>query len=181
MAMPDFTPVTELPGSLLNAQQRARMVQRYALAAQLAKGQRVLEVACGAGIGLGIVQQSATQLVGCDLTYRVLAVAQGHYGARLPLAGADAQSLPFAAASFDLLLSFEAVYYLPDLDAFLNEARRVLAATGKLLIGTSNPDWPHFVPGALSVYYPNIPELTARLQQTGFGQIQAWGSLLIMA
>lgn len=175
--MPDFTAVTELPASQLNAQQMARIRQRYQLAAGLAAGKRVLDVACGAGIGLGLVERSAASLVGCDLTYGVLATAQRHYRHRALLAGADAQQLPFASAVFDLVLSFEAIYYLPQPAHFLAEARRVLAPAGHLLIGSSNPDWPPFVPGRLSVHYPNLVELTTQLSETGFGRVEAWGAL----
>ncbi|MCL4859551.1 MAG: methyltransferase domain-containing protein [Caldilineaceae bacterium] len=175
--MRDFTAVTELPASQLNAQQMARIRQRYQLAAGLAGGKRVLDVACGAGIGLGLLERSAASLVGCDLTYGVLATAQRHYRDRVPLAGADAQRLPFASGVFDLVISFEAIYYLPRPAHFLAEARRVLAPAGHLLIGSSNPDWPPFVPGRLSVHYPNLVELTTQLRETGFGRVEAWGAL----
>lgn len=176
-AAQDFTAITELPGSLLNQQQMARICQRYALGSALAQGKRVLEVSCGAGVGLGLLERAATLVVGCDLTYGVLATAQRHYGRRIPLAGADAQSLPFGASTFDLALSFEAIYYLPRPDAFLREVQRVLAPGGALLIGTSNPDWPHFVPGQMSVRYPGVPLLAALLQLAGFRRIHFYGAL----
>lgn len=176
-AVQDFTAITELPGSHLNRQQMARIHQRYALGSSLAQGKRVLEVSCGAGVGFGLLERTAALVVGCDLTSEVLATAQRHYGKRIPLAGADAQSLPFADSTFDLLLSFEAIYYLPRPDAFLREARRVLAPGGTLLIGTSNPDWPHFVPGKLSVRYPSVPLLAAWLQFAGFQPSHLFGSL----
>ncbi len=181
MTIFDFTAVTELPGSRLNAEQMARICQRYALGASLAAGRRVLEVACGAGIGLGVVAAGAQQLVGCDLTYGVLAMARRHYGRRIPLLSADAQTLPFADASFDLILSFEAIYYLPRLDHFLRESRRILAPHGQLLIGTSNPDWPHFVPGTMSVDYPDLAALNGQLRAAGFARCQAYGALPVSA
>ncbi len=173
----DFTAVTELPASRLNAEQMARIQQRYALGAHLATGRRVLEVSCGAGIGLGILTSTAEQLVGCDLTYGVLATAQQHYGQRVPLLSADAQTLPFADAAFDLILSFEAIYYLPRLDHFLRESHRVLSPHGQLLIGTSNPDWPHFVPGVLSVDYPDLASLCTQLTAAGFSTLHCYGAL----
>lgn len=176
-AAQDFTAITELPGSHLNRLQMARIHQRYAFGSSLAQGKRVLEVSCGAGVGFGLLERAATLVVGCDLTYGVLATAQHHYGRRIPLAGADAQSLPFADGAFDLLLSFEAIYYLPRPEAFFHEARRVLAPAGVLLIGTSNPDWPHFVPGKLSVRYPGVPLLAALLQLAGFQRLHFYGSL----
>lgn len=179
--MKDFTAITETPGSPLNQEQLARITQRYCLGATLAQGKDVLEVACGAGIGLGVLQQSARSLVGCDYTGQVLAVAQRHYGRRVPLVCADAQHLPLAEQSFDLVLSFEAIYYLNRIDWFLAEAHRLLRPEGMLLIGTSNPDWPHFVAGQLSVHYPTLPELTTQLYRAGFHHIQGYGGLPIQA
>jgi hypothetical protein len=50
-----------------------------------------------------------------------------------------------------------------------------------LLICQSNPDWPNFVPGALTTHYPSLPELAAELEQAGFQQIHAHGTLPIDA
>ena len=51
--------------------------------------------------------------------------------------------------------------------------RRLLAAGGRLLLSTSNPDWPYFAPGALSVSYPSATELLDLLRQAGFEQVQS--------
>jgi ubiquinone/menaquinone biosynthesis C-methylase UbiE len=173
----DYTAITELPGSLLNREQFGRFVHRYALAGEQARSGRLLEVACGAGSGLGFVQQHARQVVGLDYTEAVLRLAQAHYGARIPLVRGDAQTIPFAAAAFDLILCFEAIYYLPDYRRFLTESRRVLAPGGTLLLCQSNPDWPDFVPGPLTTHYPSAPELASALAQAGFHNIQLFGAL----
>lgn len=174
--MQDFTTITETPGSGLNAEQLARILQRYQFAATLARDKDVLEVACGAGSGLGLLQQQARSLVGCDYTASVLQMAQAQYANRVPLVGADAQQLPFAAATFDLLLAFEAIYYLPQIALFLTEAQRVLRDDGVLLLCTSNPDWPPFVPGQMSVYYPNLPALATLLAAAGFSRTEFYGA-----
>lgn len=175
--MKDFTAITEVPGSFLNQEQLARITQRYRLGAALAAGHDVLEVACGAGIGLGVLAQQAQTLVGLDYTLPVLELARAHYAQRVPLVCADAQQLPFAAGKFDLILAFEAIYYLQRLDWFLTECRRVLRAGGTLLICTSNPDWPDFAAGQLSVNYPDLPTLAAALQNAGFAEAQFYGAL----
>lgn len=175
--MKDFTAITELPDRRLNTEQLARITQRYGLGAKLAQDKDVLEVACGAGVGLGVLHKNARSLVGCDYTGQVLAVAQQHYGQRVPLVCADAQQLPFADHTFDLVLSFEAIYYLNRLDWFFGEAQRLLRQEGTLLLCTSNPNWPHFVAGQMSVHYPTLPELAARLTAAGFLQQQFWGAL----
>ncbi len=179
--MQDFTAITEMPGSALNQEQLARITQRYQLGAALAQDKDVLEVACGAGIGLGALQQCARSLVGFDYTFSVLAMAHSHYAQRVPLVCADAQQLPFADGKFDLVLAFEAIYYLPRLDWFLAECRRVLGAGGTLLICTSNPDWPHFAAGQLSVGYPNLPTLAAALHKAEFPAAHFYGALPVEA
>ena len=175
--MQDFTAITEEPGSALKQEQLARITQRYQLGAALAQDKDVLEVACGAGIGLGALQRQARSLVGFDYTFSVLKMAHYHYAQRVPLVCADAQQLPFADQAFDLVLAFEAIYYLPRLDWFLAECRRILRADGTLLICTSNPDWPHFAAGQLSVSYPDLPTLATALHQAGFTATQFYGAL----
>ncbi len=173
----DYLSITETPGSLLNREQVGRMALRYSLAADLATGRRVLEISCGAGIGFGLVAPDAAWMAACDYSTAGLAFAQEAAGGSVPLAVADAQALPYAAASFELLVSFEAIYYLARPDAFARESRRVLAPGGQLLLGASNPDWPYFVPGALSAHYPSAVELAALLAAAGFGRVELYGSL----
>ncbi|MFC1465281.1 MAG: class I SAM-dependent methyltransferase [Candidatus Brachytrichaceae bacterium NZ_4S206] len=175
--MTDFLSITETPGALLNREQLGRMALRYSLAAELAGGRRVLEVACGAGVGLGLLLGVARSLAACDYSTAALALAQQSTGAQVLLAAADAQHLPYAAGAFDLIVSFEAIYYLPQPAAFLSECHRLLAAGGRLLLSTSNPEWPFFAPGALSVHYPTAPELARLLQEAGFQSVALYGSL----
>jgi SAM-dependent methyltransferase len=172
----EFTPITELPGGLVTAEQRARLCQRYALARSHAAGRRVLEVACGSGLGLGYLAEAAGWLAAGDYTAAVLDVAQVHLRAVVPLARFDAQRLPFCNAAFDLILCFEAIYYFPQPELFLADCRRVLAGDGLLLIGSENKAWPHFAPGPLSACYYTAPELHAMLAEAGFGPIEFFGS-----
>ncbi len=176
--MTDFLTITETPGSLLNDEQMGRMALRYSLAAEMAAGRRVLEVSCGAGIGLGLLLQDVQSLAACDYSSAALALAGCSLGASASLTAADAQHLPYVDNAFDLILSFEAIYYLPRPDAFVRECHRLLEVGGRLLISTSNPDWPYFAPGALSVRYPTAPELADLLLAAGF-VVQLYGSLPI--
>jgi ubiquinone/menaquinone biosynthesis C-methylase UbiE len=173
----DYRSITELPQSLLSGEQALRMAHRYHMAAEMASTQRVLEVACGAGSGLGLLAKVAHSLCAVDYTRSVLHVAKDHYGRRVPLAQADAQDLPFEDGSFDLLLCFEAIYYLPDYRRFLHESRRILAPGGRMLLSLSNPSWPDFVPGAMTTHYPNASELAESLVAAGFDDVQLFGIL----
>lgn len=209
---PDYTAITELPGTELTAEQWARIHHRYALAVNLAQERRVLEVACGSGVGLPSLARRAVQVVAGDYTATVLATAQAttqaatqdcatqhcatqHCAAPCSttphgatprhstrpdstptLAQFHAQQIPFADNSFDLLLMFEAIYYLDAPSEFLREARRVLAPCGQILLSTENPAWPDFVPGKLSTRYWHIPELYGMLRTHGFTRVGCYGA-----
>lgn len=172
----DYTAVTELPGSRLNAEQMERFVHRYAVSALLTTG-RTLEIACGPAIGLGALEASGRPVAGLCYTQAVLQGAQAHYRGRLPLLCGDGQQLPIAPCSFDAVLCLEAIYYFADPAAFLAEARRVLLPGGRLLVGSSNPDWLHFVPGVLTRHYPTTSELAGWLQSAGFQDVQLYGAI----
>lgn len=195
----DYTAITELPGSALTTEQWQRIHHRYALARNLAGGRRVLEVACGAGAGLSALAAVASRAAGGDYTSSVMTAAynslrQHNLQARthsthsspprpatIHLAQYDAHKLPFADASFELILLFEAIYYLAAPDAFLAEARRTLAPGGQLLIGSENPNWPAFTPGKLSTRYLNSAELHRMLGAHGFGAIECLGAFPVTA
>lgn len=172
---PDFTLVTEVPGAQATREQFARLQQRYGLAAAIAAGRRVLEVACGSGIGLPYVARRASFAVGGDYTWSLLKLAHAHHACP-PLIQLDAQSLPFADASFDAIYMFEALYYLPEPHRFLSESRRVLSPSGVLLIGIVNSEWSEFSPSAFSTRYLAARELATMLHQIGFASVQSFGS-----
>jgi SAM-dependent methyltransferase len=143
-------------------------VSRYAFAASLADGADVLEVGCGQGQGLGWLRRRARRVIGGDLTPGLLAGARRHYGGRVPLVGLDAGALPFRSGSFDVVLLLEAVYYLPDVDAFVRECRRVLRPQGRVLVCSTNPARPGFHPSPFSTGYLTAPDVAARLARGGF-------------
>src|SRR5262249_17913433 len=94
-------------------------------------GLRVLEVACGRGGFLRQLAHAGAQVTGCDFSSAALRSA----ATKLPapatslafppaLIQGDAQSLPFASGSFDLIVSCETIEHLPRLDAALRELHR---------------------------------------------------------
>lgn len=97
---------------------------------------RVLDLACGSGrYGLLLQQRGTSFVVGSDLSAGMLA--------RAPLANrvrADMLKLPFAAASFDIVISGLAVGHAPSLDAWMTEVARVLAPGGHLVYSDFHPD-----------------------------------------
>lgn len=177
---PKYTSVTELPGSGATLEQISMLYTRYRFAAELCEGKAVLEVACGPGIGLGYLAQRARRVIGADYDERLLQQARSHYGRRMPLLRLDAHALPFAARSFDVVILFEALYYLAAPERFVAEACRVLRPGGILLISTVNRDWSGFNPSPFTHRYLSAPELHELLAVSGFA-VELYGGFSVRA
>lgn len=141
---------------------------RYHFAAELARAKRVLELACGSGQGLGLVARSAARLVGGDVSAPLLRHARAHYGGRVPLVRLSAEALPFADGVFDLVLCFEASYYVPRMDLAFDEIARVVSGGGTVAFVNANPERPDFIRSPHSVRYHSADDLRGGLGSRGF-------------
>jgi ubiquinone/menaquinone biosynthesis C-methylase UbiE len=166
----DFFTVTEIPGQKATAEQMSMLSTRYKLALDHADNQDVLEVACGSGIGLGYLSSMARSVTGGDIDAKNLAIAKSNYqhNPKVKVLEFNAQDFPFDDDSFDLVLLFEAIYYIPDVTSFLKETFRVLRPSGRLIIASVNCKWESFNPSPFSVKYYSYDDLTIMLTQMGF-------------
>ncbi|MDH5255702.1 MAG: class I SAM-dependent methyltransferase [Gammaproteobacteria bacterium] len=164
----DFSTVTESTGNLVSQEAWNHMCSRYWFVGEMVAGRRVLEVGCGSGQGLGYLARRAKLVVGGDLTAGLLARAQRHYQGRIGLARLDAHALPFSDGAFDVVLLYEAIYYLRDPEAFLEEARRLLSPGGVLVIVSANPERPDFNPSPYSHAYYSADRVRATLSRHSF-------------
>jgi SAM-dependent methyltransferase len=171
----DFSTVTELAGDQVSQEQVDRICHRYYWAGTMCRGKDVVEAACGPGQGLGYLAGLARSLRAGDYCEPILGMAREHYGNRLPLGVFDAQKMPFEDQSADFILLFEAIYYLPSANQFLEECRRVLRPGGKVLIATANKDLFDFNPSPFSQRYYGVVELKQLLQAHGFA-CQCYGA-----
>lgn len=167
---PDFSSVTEQPWQGATRMQMSMLRTRYGWAAEQAAAKDVLEVACGAGLGLGWLAERARRVEAGDIDEENCRIARETYRGQVNIRveRMDALDLPFEACSFDMVLLFEALYYLPDVPRFLAEARRVLRPGGQLLISTVNSEWGGFHLSPLHTRYWTAAELVEAIEQAGF-------------
>jgi ubiquinone/menaquinone biosynthesis C-methylase UbiE len=123
-----------------------------AIAAEVPAGSRVLDVGCGPG---EILVELATlapaiETTGLDVDAAMVARAElkagdaARRGARRrpTFVVADAASMPFPDASFDVVVSSFAVHHWPDRQAGLAEVMRVLRPGGRAIIWDIAPPHP---------------------------------------
>ncbi|HYF26406.1 MAG TPA: class I SAM-dependent methyltransferase [Baekduia sp.] len=111
---------------------------RKALGGDLPAFPRSLEVGAGTGyFSLHLLQAGVVQHATCtDISPGMISVLKGN-AARLGLdvttQVTDAEELPFADDSFDLVLGHAVLHHLPDLDRAFSEFRRVLRPGGAVV------------------------------------------------
>lgn len=152
----------EMPGRKMTIGEFQMICYRYYIAGQFVQEKQVLEVGCGAGLGLGYLGRRAKRVVGGDYAEDNLRCAQHHYKERVLLVSLDAHELPFKDDCFDVVVAVEVIQYLR-LPEFLGECRRVLKSGGTFILCIPNKDRPGFRPSRLSYKYYSAPELFALL------------------
>ena len=166
----DYSLITEIPGNRASAEQLEMIHTRYALAAGFAINRDVLEAAAGPGRGLGFLAFSAKSVLGGDIMDNLVKMARDQYAEnkRIKVLTFDAQQMPFPDSCFDLVIMFEAIYYLPDAVKFIAESWRVLRPGGILLVCSVNREWADFNPSPFSTRYFSALDLRDLLSQAGF-------------
>jgi SAM-dependent methyltransferase len=112
---------------------------RYAVMATIVAGRRVLDAACGEGYGSFLLAGAAAHVTGVDISAAAVAHARERYARpNLAFVAASVARLPLAAASVDVIASFETIEHLHAQREMLAEFRRVLAPGGVLVISSPN-------------------------------------------
>ena len=108
---------------------------------RLALGERVLDLGSGAGTDSLIAAQMVGEqghVIGIDMTAQMLAKARAAASeagtGNVEFIEAEAELLPFADASFDVVISNGVIDLIPDKDAVYAELHRVLVPGGRLQI-----------------------------------------------
>jgi SAM-dependent methyltransferase len=99
----------------------------------LPTGGRVLEIGCGRGVALPVLERllRPALLVGLDIDASLVAIAaRATNGRTAGAVHADAGRIPFEDGSFDIVIDFGTCYHVADPLAVMREVARVLAPGG---------------------------------------------------
>jgi SAM-dependent methyltransferase len=102
-----------------------------------ARGHEVLEIGVGLGADHQRFAEAGALLTGVDLTERAVAHTSQRlaaFGLRSHLHTADAEDLPFAEASFDVVYSWGVLHHSPNTPKAIDEVWRVLRPGGSARI-----------------------------------------------
>jgi SAM-dependent methyltransferase len=119
--------------SLLNAGNRELLDSVLEIVAPT-PGARIVDVGFGGGYTLRRLAPLVrpARVTGVEISEAMVSgLGDGDYDLHL----ADAAALPFPAASFDVVLSVNTIYFWPDPARVLAEVRRVLVPGGRLVLG----------------------------------------------
>lgn len=113
-----------------------RLLKAYYLAQDMVHGD-LLEIGCGEGRGVHLLQDKVSSFTGIDKIPEVV----DNLSASFPDASFKQANIPpldFADAQFDTVISFQVIEHIKDDRKYLEEIARVLKPGGKALITTPN-------------------------------------------
>lgn len=124
-----------------NSRQAQMEVPLLVRALGLPTGARILEIGCGRGVALPVLDRlcSPRRLVGLDIEAEFLAEAAENlreHGAEAELRCGDVRRMPFADEAFDVVIDFGTLYHIASTQSALDEIARVLAPGGTFVYET---------------------------------------------
>jgi SAM-dependent methyltransferase len=163
-----FVTVTEVSNDKAPLEQIQRLEERYHWAAEKCIGKDVAEFACGSGPGIGLLNNVSKSFVAGDISDDLVEHSRKVYGNRADIRVMDAMNPPFEKNSLDVIILFEALYYLPSANEFFRKCREILRPNGKLLVTSANSDLFDFNPSPYSVEYYGTTGLKKLCSESGF-------------
>lgn len=111
----------------------------YEEAAALSKDRTVLDLGCNNGYGTSIIAKQCKTVIGVDVSDAAINQAKNMVkGNNVAFDVVDGKSLPFDASMFDIVVSFQVIEHIANLDEFMSEVLRVLSKDGLVIFTTPN-------------------------------------------
>jgi ubiquinone/menaquinone biosynthesis C-methylase UbiE len=111
---------------------------------EILPGEKVLDVACGSGNGaIAAARRAWGNTTGVDFVPALLERARERAAAErleIDFVEGDAQALPFADDSFDVVMSIYGVMFAPDQEKAASELLRVVKPGGRIGVASWSPD-----------------------------------------
>jgi len=160
-------------GAALDSHQasRLKMVRRLLSGCQ----GRALDYGCGYGDIAHAISGQFSEIIGVDLSPERIEWARREFSP-IPFHVCDKNSLEFADATFQTVVSIVVINWVGDPDLYLREIHRVLVAGGKLVLAVQAPDrLRNFIraargrqPAEQVFWSESVQQMTERLQSQGF-------------
>ena len=111
-----------------NTRQSQLEIPAMVRALGIPSGARILEVGCGRGVALPVLDQlcDPRRLIGLDIDPELLVEAAGslrEHGTEAELCAADVRRMPFEDAAFDVIIDFGTLFHIARPQAMATEAR----------------------------------------------------------
>lgn len=138
---------------------------------QLRPGLRVLDVACGSGNLAIVAARAGCVTSGIDIACNLIAEAReraAYEELSIHFAEADAEALPFAEGSFDLVVSMFGTMFAPRPEVVAAELRRVTKSGGRIALANWTPSG--FIGQMFQVFKKHLPPPPA-----GVASPMLWG------
>lgn len=129
--------------------------------AELKPRELVLDLGCGTGFFTLELARRGARVIGVDVSAEMLKAAEAKAAMeKLPISfhRGQADSLPFASQSFDLVIGVTVLCFADHPDLILREANRLLKASGRIVVGELN---------RLS-YWSRLRKLKAMFHETSY-------------
>lgn len=166
-----FTPIQETHGLDFIKVAEAKILRGYL--ANLVKGNRVLDVACGFGWYSIEISRAGTQVYGIDISKPSIQIAS-YCGNSVLIA--DAESLPFRSNAFDAILCACSLEHFSNDEAALREIGRVLKKGGTLALSADSFSYQGIAQHVIEIHkarsgvvrYYSFADLEEKLRRAGF-------------